>query len=89
MKEKVNVLTNSPVVEIRKNEVDVVNPLGARTTIRADSIVLSVGRRPKLDKSLVDTAKEVAREVKIIGDAKSPRKIIDAIREGFWTAVDI
>jgi hypothetical protein len=37
----------------------------------------------------MEASKKVAREVYLIGDAKQPRKIIDAIREGFWTGVSI
>ncbi|MHA1505857.1 MAG: oxidoreductase [Candidatus Asgardarchaeia archaeon] len=88
-KNRVKIFTCSPVIEIRKGEVNVVNRMGARSTIKAETVILSVGRRSRVDEELLKIAKEVAKEVHIIGDAKKPRKIIDAIREGFWTAVDI
>jgi 2,4-dienoyl-CoA reductase-like NADH-dependent reductase (Old Yellow Enzyme family)/pyruvate/2-oxoglutarate dehydrogenase complex dihydrolipoamide dehydrogenase (E3) component len=86
---EVNILTNSPVVEIRRDSVDIVDNLGKRTTIYADTIVLSVGRIKRLDNGLLESAKSITNEVYIIGDAMKPRKIKDAIREGFWTAISI
>ena len=85
----VEVKVGCPVVEIRRDGVDVVDRLGRRTKIEADTVVLAVGRKPRLNSKLVETAREVAQEVVLIGDAKEPRKIIDAVREGFWSAVSI
>ncbi|NJE08947.1 NADH:flavin oxidoreductase [Thermococcus sp. M39] len=88
-KYQVEVRTKSPVIEIRKGEVDVVDSLGRRNTLKGDTIVLAVGRKAHVDEKLLEVAKEVAEDIFIIGDAKEPRKIIDAVREGFWTAINI
>ena len=88
-KNGVRVLTCAPVVEIHKSGVETVNNLGIRSLFKADIIILSVGRKAKVETDLMEASKKVAREVYLIGDAKQPRKIIDAIREGFWTGVSI
>jgi 2,4-dienoyl-CoA reductase-like NADH-dependent reductase (Old Yellow Enzyme family)/thioredoxin reductase len=88
-KAEVRVLTCAPVVEIHKSGVETVNNLGIRSLFKADTIILSVGRKAKVETDLIEASKKVAREVYLIGDAKQPRKIIDAIREGFWTGVSI
>ena len=85
----VRVLTCAPVVEIHKSGVETVNNLGIRSLFEADTIILSVGRKAKVETDLMEASKKVAREVYLIGDAKQPRKIIDAIREGFWTGVSV
>jgi hypothetical protein len=69
--------------------VETVNNLGIRSLFKADTIIISVGRKAKVETDLMKTSKKVARDVYLIGDAKQPRKIIDAIREGFWTGVSI
>lgn len=69
--------------------MDIADSLGRRTTLKADTVILSVGRRSRIDKDLLETSKSIAKEVYVIGDAKQPRRIIDAIKEGFWTAINI
>lgn len=85
----INVITNSPVVEIRKGEVVIVDKIGRRRSISADSVVIAVGRKSVVPEELISEAKKIGKEVYIIGDAKAPRKVIDAIREGFSVAIDI
>lgn len=86
-KYKVKVMTKSPVIEIRKGEVDIVNELGVRTTLKANTIVIAVGRQPNISEEIINDIKKMNMEVRIIGDAKEARKIIDAIHEGFFTAL--
>jgi len=88
-KAKVNILTNAPVIEVYNDGVDITDSLGRRTKLNADTVILSVGRRSRIDKDLIESSKSIAKEVYIIGDAKQPRRIIDAIKEGFWTAINI
>ena len=45
---------------------------------------MAVGSTPVRD--LVDQLREKGKEVYTIGDAKAPRQLIDAIREGFEVA---
>ena len=77
----ISIITNSPVVEIRKGEVVTVDKIGRRRSISADSIVIAVGRKPVIPEELISEAKKIGKEVYVIGDAKTPRKVIDAIRE--------
>jgi len=88
-KYNVKVLTSSPVVEVRKDGVVVVREMLRLETIPADTVILAVGRVANVDPALLEAARRVAKEVYVIGDAKSPRKVIDAIHEGFFTALSI
>ncbi len=85
----INIITKRPVVEIRKGEVVTVDEIGRRISMSADTIIIAVGRKPVIPEELVSEAKKLGKEVYIIGDAKEPRKIIDAIHEGFAVAINI
>lgn len=88
-KHKVKVITNATVIEIKKNGVEALIPPFERKFIEVDTVILAVGRVSNIDKQLIEAAKKKAKEIYIIGDAKAPRKIIDAIHEGFFTALYI
>ncbi|MEM4481530.1 MAG: FAD-dependent oxidoreductase [Desulfurococcaceae archaeon] len=88
-KHKVKVLTSTIVIGIEKGGVEVLQPPQRRFLIEGDAVVLAVGREPNIDQELVKTSREVGKEVYIIGDAKEPRKIIDAVHEAFFTALRI
>jgi 2-enoate reductase len=81
----IGVITGSPVIAVRADGVETVDRLGCRTFIGADTVVSAVGRCSVLDSELRD----IVEEVHVIGDAREPRKIIDAIHEGFMVALDI
>lgn len=85
----VRVLTSVTVVGIGGGGVEAVRPPLERLLIEADTVVLAVGRQSNLDPELLKAAKEAAKEVYIVGDAKEPRKMLDAIHEGFFAAVKI
>jgi 2,4-dienoyl-CoA reductase (NADPH2) len=74
------------LVEITKDSVIVDTELG-RESIPADTVIIAVGSQ-----SVDNLVKEVKRdriEVITIGDAKEPRKITDAVREGFDMALKV
>ncbi len=74
------------LIEITKDAVIVDTELG-KESIPADTVIIAVGSR-----SVDDLAREVKwgkTEVITIGDAKEPRKITDAVREGFDMALKI
>jgi 2,4-dienoyl-CoA reductase (NADPH2) len=74
------------LIEITKDAVIVDTELG-RESIPADTVIIAVGSQ-----SVDDLAREVKQgrtEVITIGDAKEPRKITDAVREGFDAALKI
>lgn len=70
---------NSKVVAVEKGKVILDNG-----TIAVDSVVVAVGYQPN-DK-LGEELKSVFETVYTIGDAKSPRRVLDATSEGFEVA---
>jgi len=84
-KYKITIMTKSPVIEVKDNGVEIVDALGCRRLIEGDTVICAVGRKSVLDSKLTEDVEEVY----VIGDARAPGKIIDAIHEGFTTALDI
>ena len=84
-KYKIDIITEASVLEVNERGVEIVDKLGNRTFIEADSVVYARGRQSFID----DKLRECVNEVYVVGDASQPRKIIDAIHEGFMIAVDI
>ncbi len=80
--EGVEIITEVEVEEITGSGVVVRNEQRRRKLIPADRVVMARGARPlaKLAQELEDLHPVV------IGDARYPRKLIDAIREGFVAA---
>ena len=60
---------------------------GTREILPADTVILAAGSRTR--RELYDQLKDSDLALYLIGDAKEPRKIIEAIREGFHTALQI
>lgn len=70
------------VESIQQEGVRIQDESGERRMIPADRVVLAQGAQP---------ANELARDLEdlqpiVIGDALQPRKIIDAVREGYQAA---
>lgn len=78
----VEVLIGMKVIEIRSNGAVATDKQGIQHFIEGESVVLACGRRSS--NILLNELKNDF-EVHIIGDALQPRKIIDAIHEGFST----
>jgi 2,4-dienoyl-CoA reductase (NADPH2) len=76
---------NTRIVRIQPDGVLVETPVGVET-IRADTIVVATGSR-SLDE-LSKEASDSGIETIVIGDAREPRKIGDAVREGFDAALE-
>jgi 2,4-dienoyl-CoA reductase-like NADH-dependent reductase (Old Yellow Enzyme family)/NADH dehydrogenase FAD-containing subunit len=74
------------LLEIKDNGV-IVEDGGETREIRADTVVMAVGSESEdvLSAPLADADIDVT----VIGDAKTPRKISDAIREGFEAALSV
>jgi 2,4-dienoyl-CoA reductase (NADPH2) len=84
--EGVGLRPKTKLIEIAKDAVIVETEFG-KESIPADMVIIAVGAR-----STNGLAREVkGNKIKIItiGDAKEPRKITDAIREGFDEALKI
>jgi 2-enoate reductase len=80
---KVKVLTQTKVTRVTPEKVFVTTPKGDEE-FPCDLVVLAVGRQPV--NHLERVANEVTKEVYIIGDSLSPRKIKDAVWEAFKRA---
>ncbi len=73
--------------EVTKRDVVIIDKDGKERVIEADSIILAAGARP--DNTLLFELKGRVPEIFAIGDALEPRKIIQAIHEGFKTAYSL
>lgn len=80
-KANVRVMLDSPVKEIRKNEVVIEDKLFRKSSISSDTIILAVGR--VADQQLEEQLRGKIPEVIAVGDCVSPRKVDHAIHEGF------
>ncbi len=84
---QVDIVTSTEVVEVTDNGAIGVNRNGARTLYAADTVVIALGMVP-----VNELAKELRGKVKqlyLIGDAKEPRRIKEAIAEGFITGYNL
>ncbi|MCL6478419.1 MAG: FAD-dependent oxidoreductase [Peptococcaceae bacterium] len=76
----INVIDQARVKEVNDRGV-VIEREGRESLVPADTVVLAVGARP--ENELAGRLQGKAAELHVIGDAASPRKLADAIREGF------
>mgnify|MGYP001143879045 CR=1 FL=1 len=76
----INIITEVEVKEIKDSGVEIVRKDGSRELIEGDTIVVATGT--KSENKLFEALKEKVSEIFIIGDAKEPRKALDAIHEG-------
>jgi len=82
----VKIMTSTKAIEIESDGV-VVEHNGQIAKIYADSIVVAVGSVS--ENKLYEQLKAKFFQVFLIGDAKEPRKAIDAVKEGFYTGYRI
>ncbi len=80
---KVNQLTESTIQEILPDGVRIKTKTGEQK-ISGDTVILALGM--KSDNSLTDQMQQSGFEVVNIGDCVKPRRIIDAVWEGFRRA---
>jgi 2,4-dienoyl-CoA reductase (NADPH2) len=82
----VKLMPSTKLLEITDDAVVVETDKG-KQTIPADTVIIAVGARSVNE--LASAAQKDGISVITIGDAKSPRKITDAVREGFEEALTI
>ncbi len=82
----VRVMTETRALEITPEGLKVKRKDGSGF-LAADSIVLAAGSRP--ENALANKIKDLAAEVLVVGDAKTPRNALEAIREGFEAGLSI
>ena len=83
----VRLLTESKLEEINDTGAVIVDNQWERSTIPADTVILSLGFVPR--SGVVDQFKDLAADVYIIGDCRKPQTIKEAVHDGFNTAVEI
>ncbi len=81
--------TGKPVIAIRDNGVVLIDKMGKEEFIKAQTVVSAIGRKPVKNQKLLECCEEAGAKTFIIGDARKPRKVIDAVHEGFTIALDI
>ena len=82
----VKLIPNATVEEITESEVKY-SVGDERKSIPCDTVVVAVGVKP--NNALYEELKDKIKDVRLIGDAKSPRKGIEALEEGFKAALRI
>ncbi len=80
---KVNILTNTSLLEVRSNDVVVINKSNSRDILKTDTAVLAVGLIPNQD--LYCELQGKIHNIYLIGDSREPRNIMGAI----WDAYEV
>ena len=78
---------SSKLIEITKDEVIIEDSTGKRVELKADLVINASGFNPAND--FYPKAKDMVNEVYLIGDAKIPRNIHDAVHEGYQIGLNI
>lgn len=86
-KQKVTVHTGKRVESIVDNGALVVDRYGNRENIPADSIVVAIGFAS--NNTLLEQPGQTGIEMRAVGDCLNPRKLFEAIHEGFLAALSI
>jgi 2,4-dienoyl-CoA reductase (NADPH2) len=76
----IKTLTRTQAKEITREGV-IAERDGKDLFLKGDTVVIAAGARP--DNRLYEELKGRVAEVHLIGDAKSPRKVLEAVAEGF------
>lgn len=84
-KSNIDLLLGRRMVRIESDAVILLNKEGEEEQVRAEVVVLALGAASVND--LIKDLKGKVKEIYAIGDSQKPRKIIDAVYEGFQTAL--
>lgn len=82
----VRMVTDAKVTAVTDRGVEIERN-GQPEILEADTVVLATGAKPCND--LYETLRAAGRKVLLVGDAKQPRRIVEAIQEGFAAALEI
>jgi len=82
----VNMMPGTKLVEITNDSV-IVQVGEENETIPADTVILALGATS--NNTLSEQARELGIETIVVGDAKAPRKITDAVFEGFESGLKV
>lgn len=83
----VRILKSTKIEEITDQGVLLIDKSWDRIVLRADNVVLALGLKRK--DSLKEELEGKVKEVRVIGDANLPRRIQEAIYEGFLAAYNL
>jgi len=86
---EVKILTDTSILEITGQGVVIADREreDEKSILPADTVMLALGLKP--ERELLEALNDGAIEVYAIGDCVEPRKVMDAIWEGFRTALRI
>jgi len=76
--------TGATVKNVNSNSVTYIDSDGEQKVLQTDAVIVAVGFKPNRD--LSEQLKGLSEEFIRIGDCSSPRKILDAVHEGFHAA---
>jgi 2,4-dienoyl-CoA reductase (NADPH2) len=82
----VTILTGTKALGIKAEGVEIEKGQN-RELLPADSVVVAVGAEP--ESLLFDEIGDLVPQIITIGDAKTPRNALEAIKEGFLTGLKI
>ncbi len=82
----VQVMTETRAVGITPEGLEIERK-GSIVLLASDSIVIAAGSRS--ENALADKLKDLSAEILVVGDAKTPRNALEAIREGFEAALSL
>ncbi|MEG0695282.1 MAG: FAD-dependent oxidoreductase [Erysipelotrichaceae bacterium] len=85
---KVNILTNTKSKALNKNGI-VCERDGKEELVACDSVVMAVGSRSNDSSELIKACKQHNIPYYVIGDALKARRALNAVEEGFKTALEI
>ena len=77
----VRILTNTKVLEITDESIDIADKHGKRDRLGADTVVLATGFKP--NGTLSEALKDKVPTIYALGDCVQPRRVINAVWEGF------
>jgi 2-enoate reductase len=80
----IKILTEVMVTKIVDNKVFYSHDINEEELIIAENVILATGYRS--DRNLEQTLNELVDDVVLVGDCNEPRKIINAVHEGFHAA---
>jgi len=75
------IMTETSVAEIKDDSVVIVDKSGNRSELENDTVVIALGL--KSNRELAEALQDTVPETYVIGDCVEPRKVINAIWEGF------
>jgi 2,4-dienoyl-CoA reductase (NADPH2) len=87
-KRNVKIITHSVIEKFDRDSISLMNKDEKKIlSVKADCVVFANTR--KSFNGLAEEISDLVSDVHVIGDAKEPRLIIDAVREGFITGMNL